>query len=483
MPSSLIVGLFALVLLLSSTPVTPLNILTIPRSKQALAFRNGTPIIYRKALGPKPNVIDGAGALASPATGDVMIIRTPNQSNGYDKIGIGVYNSGDTMYAVRVLCHHSEPLYDQLVGRKMVSDTDVIKAIVTSALSRCVASRNAINLPSHGTDSFRLVNGEGDGLSGLCLDLYSDKLAVVMSSAAYVQLYKRPIVDAIKEILGIESVVWKTTDSRLRQDGIEEQVEEENQNLDDTADPIVIHEVRVYNPHATPTRSNPVSNLLHALKNGIKYNIQPIGSQKTGYYTDQRSNRQLLSQLSMNKRVLDLCCYVGSFSLNAAVNGGAQKCVGVDSSRDAIEQAKLNAELNSVAETCDFRVSGIEEFMKQAIEDGDEYDVIVLDPPKLAPTVKSLDRASRKYMALNRDAMKLVSSRGGILLTCTCSSAMSTKDGGQHFLNTIKRASLAAGRHVSLHQRTHAAACHTTSPLEGSSNYLTAALISVAPLA
>ena len=239
-------------------------------------------------------------------------------------------------------------------------------------------------------------------------------------------------------------------------------------------------------------------------QNGIKYYIQPVGSQKTGFYTDQRSNRELVSGLAEGKTVLDLCCFVGAFSLNAAVNGGAKKCTGVDSSKvrtvrvvasppppnsnssnfnhiqDAVAAAQKNAELNGV-DNCEFIAMGIEAYMKDAISRGLEYDIVILDPPKLAPTVKSLERASRKYHALNRDALKLVNKKsGGVLMTCTCSSAMSTMNGGQYFLNTIQRASLAAGRDIKLHGRSHGAACNSTSPLEGSSNYLTAALIGVA---
>ena len=428
---------------------SPLTTLTLPRSKQTFAFRQGQALIYRKALGPK---VDASQPLK---TGDICIVRTPNQSNGYDKIGIGVYNAGDTMYAVRILAHHSEPIYSKVTSLSDPGDDEVVGAIFTSALSRCVATRRTINLPSPGTDSFRLVNGEGDGLSGLCVDLYSDDLAVCMSSAAYVQIYRRTIASAVKDVLGTDNVVWKTTKSRLKQDGYDG--EDDSDDDQGPSGPMIIQE------------------------NNVKYSIQPVGSQKTGFYTDQRSNRQLISQVSAGKRVLDLCCYVGSFSLNAAVNGRAEQCVGVDSSRDAIEAARHNAELNGVSGKCEFVVSGIEDYMKQAIEDGEQFDVVILDPPKLAPTMKGLDRASRKYLALNRDALKLVSNSGGLLMTCTCSSAMSTKDGGQFFLNTVKRAALSAGRHVTLHSRTHAAACHTTSPLEGSSNYLTAALMSVAP--
>ena len=112
-----------------------------------------------------------------------------------------------------------------------------------------------------------------------------------------------------------------------------------------------------------------------------------------------------------------------------------------------------------------------------------EFDVVVLDPPKLAPTVAGLDRATRKYTALNRDAIKLVSSSGGLLMTCTCSAAMKQKDGGQHFLRMVQDAALAAKRVVTLVSVHGAAPCHTQSPASyPAGSYLMAALFSVAPI-
>ena len=220
-----------------------------------------------------------------------------------------------------------------------------------------------------------------------------------------------------------------------------------------------------------------------ATENSIKYYTFPLKSQKTGFYCDQRENRLLLSSFCTGKRVLDLCCYTGSFSLNAAIHGDAASCVGVDSSQDAIDVAIRNAELNKLPQSkVQFVRDEISNFMKTSAMNADEFDVIVLDPPKLAPSVMGLDRASKKYHSLNRDALKLMNAKGGVFLTCTCSGAMTQKNGGQFFLETVQRAALSAGRRITLLKTNGAASCHTQFPSSFPAEaYLTAVLFYVSP--
>ena len=175
--------------------------------------------------------------------------------------------------------------------------------------------------------------------------------------------------------------------------------------------------------------------------------------------------------------MLDLCSYVGSFSLNAATNGNALSTVGVDSSQAAIDAAVKNAVLNGVEDRCEFVKEDVGKYMKRMGEEGRRWDVVVLDPPKLAPTVKGLDRAVGKYTSLNRDAIKLISPSGGVLLTCTCSSAMTNGGGGDLFGNTINKAIRNAGRTGRVVKKTHTAGCHA-----GNGEYLTALLVVIDPL-
>ena len=174
------------------------------------------------------------------------------------------------------------------------------------------------------------------------------------------------------------------------------------------------------------------------------FHVEALGGQKTGFYCDQRDNRQLIRRMSRGRTVLDLYCYTGGFSINA-IKGGALRVTAVDSSVAALEIAKANVTLNNMSVGSatsssssssgglvgsDGSGTGVDlvradaiAFMRAAIASGDKYDIVICDPPKLAPTKKSLDRAVGTYTLINTLAMQLVRP-GGLLLTCTCSGAM-----------------------------------------------------------
>ena len=298
------------------------------------------------------------------------------------------------------------------------------------------------------------------------MDVIGGSHAIIMSSAAWVEIHKRTVVSEIENALKVAygdvqfDVIWRNTPSRLKQDGYE--MGEEKDETDPRSD-----------VEAT------------AMESGVKYHTYPYADgQKTGFYCDQRENRRMVAELCAGKRVLDLCCYNGGFALNAVMRGSALSATGVDSSQDAVDAATKNAELNGCSAKTTFVRDDVANFMRSAMEEGEEYDAIVLDPPKLAPSVSSLDKASRKYHALNRDAMNIINSdKGGLLLTCTCSAAMSQKDGGQFFLNVVNGAALSAKRRVTLLRVSGAASCHTQSPASWPAGaYLTAALFHVGPI-
>ncbi|KAL7515983.1 hypothetical protein ACHAWX_001046 [Stephanocyclus meneghinianus] len=323
-----------------------------------------------------------------------------------------------------------------------------------------------MNLPSHGvTDTYRLINGEGDGLSGLAVDIIGGTTAIIMSSAAWCEIHKNHIIFSLEKSLREHpsyidvdvEVIWRNTPSRLIQDGYE---------VDNTG-----------------LKNDDVS--VVATESSVKYLTYPFSDgQKTGFYCDQRENRMMIAKYCENKRVLDLCCYSGGFSLNAMIRGKAASALGIDSSQDAVDAAVANAQLNGLDRAdVSFIRDDIASFMKNAIERNDEYDVVILDPPKLAPSISSLTKASRKYHSLNRDAMNLINkSRGGLLLTCTCSAAMTQHSGGQYFLSMVNTAALSAKRQATLLQVNGAAPCHTQSPASfPAGNYLTCALFFVGP--
>lgn len=395
-------------------------------------------------------------------------------------IGYGVFNP-QSMYRVRILCHDTmhpgltkqiRLLRKQIQQGNFIDDVmnSQLKLILEKKISDSIYTRRAMGLPSPGiTDTYRLVNGEGDGLSGLAIDILGGKTAIVMSSAAWCEIHKDTILAVLRELLREHpayseaeiDLVWRNTPSRLQQDGYEVAP-----NSDDNSD-----------------TKEEIS--LIAVESSVKYLTYPYSDgQKTGFYCDQRENRLMVAELCEKKRVLDLCCYNGGFALNAMIRGGASVAVGVDSSQDAIDASITNARLNGLeGKDISFVKENISTFMKSAIDENTEFDVIVLDPPKLAPSISSLDKASQKYHALNRDAMALIDkNQGGLLLTCTCSAAMSQKDGGQFFLNMVNGAALSAKRRVTLLKVSGAAPCHTQSPASfPAGQYLTAALFHVGP--
>lgn len=399
-------------------------------------------------------------------------------SNG-KLIGYGFYNPV-SMYRAFIFCHetNNKALFKEISNiLKTSTESDrvktekVIEMVMESKIEDAMRARLFLNLPSEKTDSYRLINGEGDGLSGMAVDILGGKVAVIMASASWVEIYKETIMKVMRKVLDSHPVyseskidiVWRNTPMRLKQDGYEFPEEsEEDTELELDSTPVILTE------------------------NNIKYYTYPydVSSQKTGFYCDQRENRYNLALKCEGKDVLDLCCYNGGFALNAMIHGGANSCIGVDSSQDAVDAANENAKLNNIdQQKINFVRDDIADYMKVAADEGKEYDVIILDPPKLAPTVNALERASRKYHSLNRDAMKIINSKeGGLLLTCTCSGAMTQKNGGQYFLETVKKAALAAGRRITLLNSSGAAPCHVQCPASFPANaYLTAALFYVSP--
>jgi len=394
-------------------------------------------------------------------------------------IGYGVFNP-NSMYRVRLLCHDTiHPTLTKeirsmrkLVQRGKGEEDDMnnlqLKMILERKVNDAINTRLSLNLPSEGsTDTYRLLNGEGDGLSGLVVDILGGSTAIVMSSAAWVELHKDIILQVLEEKLNNHpsyvdtdvDIVWRNTPSRLKQDGYLVEGSGNNEENEKSEQSVI------------------------ATESNVKYMTFPYSKgQKTGYYCDQRDNRRMVAELCEDKRVLDLCCYNGGFALTAMIHGQASSALGVDSSQDAIDACNQNSKLNNIDdEDISFVKDDIATFMKSAMEKEDSYDVIILDPPKLAPSIRDLDKASRKYHALNRDAMNLIDkSKGGLLLTCTCSASMSQKDGGQYFLNMVNGAALSAKRRVTLLKVNGAAPCHTQSPASfPAGQYLTASLFHV----
>ena len=267
------------------------------------------------------------------------------------------------------------------------------------------------------TTACRLIFSEADGLSGLIVDRYGDYLVLQATSLAVAQRLEM-IARILMDLVQPRGIVLRTEKSMALLEGaelVEGQVWGEL-----AAGPIVMEE------------------------HGIKLEVDFHEGQKTGYYLDQRDNRRAAAAYFRGRRVLDLFCYTGGFSLTAATWGGAKETLGVDCSKRAIAQAQANATLNGLAQ-CRFEVGDGFQTLDALQEQAAQFDAIILDPPKFARNRGSVNQALMAYHRINRSAVKLLSP-GGILVTCSCSGNVSRED----FLQTLSGVAQKTGRDIQI---------------------------------
>ena len=260
----------------------------------------------------------------------------------------------------------------------------------------------------------RLIFSEGDQLSGLTVDRYDDWLLVQWTSRA-LAARQEEILNHLRERLQPRGI-WLRTEKGIG--------EAEGLPL---ADGLLEGEA--------PPRP------LFLEEHGVKLGVDVVEGHKTGYYFDQRDNRVAVAAYTQGRRVLDAFCYTGGFGLAAAKHGGAAHVTFVDSSATAIDTARANAELNEIGDRCSFVRSDVVPYLEAAVAGGEQFEVIVLDPPKMARTRSGLERAAKGYVRLNRLALAALEP-GGILVTCSCSGLVDREG----FLDILSRAALDAGR-------------------------------------
>uniref|UniRef100_A0A7N2LLK7 PUA domain-containing protein n=1 Tax=Quercus lobata TaxID=97700 RepID=A0A7N2LLK7_QUELO len=422
-------------------------------------FKDGSPMVYSGA-------VDRIIGRPPPRTGDIVLV-----ADGTEKpIGWGLYNSV-SMFCVRLMQLEEEATRDPPCALNM-------EKLLEARIDAARELRKSLGLPSANTNAYRLVNSEGDRLSGLIVDVFGD-LAVIASSAAWVEKYKQEIEACISRIDEINHINWRPSVEILKEEGI---------NLSDLKEmrPSACPERTKLDtppPKTKPQDSQISSGCKHSptrdacllvMENGIFYAISLEG-QKTGFYADQRENRQFISTISDGQKVLDICCYSGGFALNAA-RGGAVNVTGVDTSLPALELAKENIVLNNMDPgRISFLREDAAEFMKGALSKNESWDVIIVDPPKLAPRKKVLQSALGMYRTLNSLAMQLTK-RGGLLMTCSCSGAM-TQSG--MFLPTLQGAASMAGRKITVLRQAGAACDHPIDPSYPEGAYLSNILLRV----
>ena len=247
--------------------------------------------------------------------------------------------------------------------------------------------------------SCRLIFGEADFLPGLVVDKFSDIL-VVQSLALGIDRMKETILEFLKEELAAIGMpirgVYERSDAKVR---LAEGMQLKKGFLGeafDTKVPIV--------------------------ENGVKYLVDVEDGQKTGFFLDQKYNRLAIHRLCPGARVLDCFTHTGSFALNAGI-AGAEEVLGVDASDLAIRQAEENARLNGLEDRVHFRAADVFDLLPQLEEQGEKFDVVILDPPAFTKSRNSVKNATKGYREINMRGMKLVRD-GGYLATCSCSHFM-----------------------------------------------------------
>ncbi|HUI99899.1 MAG TPA: class I SAM-dependent rRNA methyltransferase [Usitatibacter sp.] len=269
----------------------------------------------------------------------------------------------------------------------------VDEAFLRTRLAASIARRSIVR---PGSDGMRLAHGESDGIPGLVVDRYADT-AVVQILSAGAERWRDSWGAAIAELAQVERV-FERSDAEVRTlEGLQ--------------------------PRVGPLLGDvPVA--VRIVEDGIAYEVDVAKGQKTGFYLDQRDNRALAAALASDADVLNGFCYTGGFSL-AALKGGARHVVSVDTSGEALESARRNLAANPLdAARAEWIGADVFAYLRKLRDQGRHFGLIILDPPKFAPTEKHVPKAARAYKDINLWAMKLLAPRGH-LLTFSCSGAVS----------------------------------------------------------
>lgn len=364
-----------------------------------------------------PWVFSGAIAQADDDLKDGDLVRV--LTNHGDFIAVGHFQMGSI--AVRVLSFR---------------DVDIDADFWASRLASALKVRQSIGIADNPkNNTYRLVHGEGDNLPGLIIDVY-DRTAVMQAHSIGMHLQRKQIAEQLVKVMGnrIDNVYYKSETTLPFMDDMENGF--------------------VYGGSEDNV----------ALENGLKFYVDWLRGQKTGFFVDQRDNRSLLERYSAGKSVLNMFCYTGGFSVYA-MRGGAKLVHSVDSSAKAIELTNRNIALNFEGDNR--HEAFCEDAFKYLEQAGNNYDLIILDPPAFAKHRGALHNALKGYTRLNNKAFQKIQP-GGILFTFSCSQVV-TKD---HFRNAVFTAAAQAGRKVRILHQLHQPADHPINIYHPEGEYL-----------
>jgi len=366
-----------------------------------------------------PWVFSGAIQRMDEGIGEGDLVRVLAENGGF--IAVGHYQIGSI--AVRVLSFR---------------DVEIDEKFWESRLASALQMRISIGIADNPqNNTYRLVHGEGDNLSGLVIDCYG-KTAVMQAHSVGIHVCRKEIANALMKVMGnrIEHVFYKSETTLP----FKAELGQENGFIIGGSDDNT------------------------ALENGLKFHVDWLRGQKTGFFVDQRENRSLLEKYARGKRVLNMFCYTGGFSFYA-MRGGAEQVHSVDSSGKAIELTRANVELNFPGDSR--HEAFCEDAFKFLEKAGNQYDLIILDPPAFAKHRGALHNALKGYTRLNRAALEKIKS-GGILFTFSCSQVV-TKD---NFRNAVFTAAAQSKRKVRILHQLHQPADHPVNIYHPEGEYL-----------
>ena len=366
---------------------------TLPVVRLKIERRSSHPWIFQKMV-ERPTMRIPPGSVVDIADRDGQWVAR------------GFYN-GHSRITLRVLTTDRNEVIDEAYFTRKLGDA--------ISLRRDVLKLDTV------TDAYRLVHSEADGLSGLVVDRFGATVVLEFFSAGMFK-QRQAIQAALLTHFPNSRFYWFAEEHVGKQESFD-----------------------CYAPEPPPPDT--------ITEHGVKFRVAPGSKHKTGFFVDQRDNRKYLSGFCSGKRVLDLCCNTGGFSVYAKALGGAAEVVGVDLDETAIELAKQNAKLNRVEAR--FIQADLFSWLRDVRPQGNLFDVVILDPAKMTRDRESVDLALRKYFDMNKLALQAVAP-GGVFLTCSCTGLVSEFD----FLETLRRAAWQASRTLQVFRVSGAGADH-----------------------
>jgi len=286
--------------------------------------------------------------------------------------------------------------HSQIRARVWTFEDEVVdKEFFRKRIQRAIVTRSTLQVTSY-SDAYRLIYAESDGIPGLIVDRYGDVL-ILQSLTAGSEYWKETITNILLEETGLKTI-YERSDADVR-------------------------ELEGLQPKVGLLRGTLSSFLFPITEHNLQFNINIETGHKTGFYLDQRKNRLRVRELAKDKDLLDCFCYTGGFTVNALA-GGAKSVLSVDSSADALELCEENIALNDLPTDRQTSLEGdVFQLLRKFRDENRSFDMIILDPPKFAPTSAHADKATRAYKDINLLAFKLLRA-GGVLVTFSCSGGV-----------------------------------------------------------